>query len=337
MHRSYHMRHSKDPIGPIVDVDYTPIQIIVRMMSGASHTLFTDNDNETFLAVKRALRPHLSPEPVLEQLVFQHGNQEIGYENVDDSATILSLTPQVSRIIELQLLLREREWTAEQQRIIDQTSKKCVWISITDIFNHGHLEAYRWGLQNNSSILSLKIGNIYGKDTDRDIRELAMATIMDVIRQSTSIQRLEISSDGFFTNDMATFFDTIGQNNSLVGLNIAFSSFRLNDLTHLLSRNTSIRWIRLYHCRIEVENDNDITRNDITRFGEVLAYQPTLKYLTLINNNIYHTMFDEVGSGFQTWQLHDIFYSLGARDNYTIHAKSTSRISLDWGEKPDEW
>ena len=81
MHRSYRMRYGEEPI---VD-GYTPIRIIVKMMNGKDHTLFTEHDNETFLNVKTALLHHISPMSVLRQLVFQYGNNEIGYENVDDN------------------------------------------------------------------------------------------------------------------------------------------------------------------------------------------------------------------------------------------------------------
>lgn len=324
MHRSYRMRYGEDPI---ID-GYIPIRIIVRKMSGREYILFTENDNETFLDVKRALLPHVdsAPMPTLETLVFQSGNNEIGYENVDDSATVLSKAPH--RIITLQLILPI--WSAKQQRIIDAASEENVSISVWDIedFNHAEMEAFQWGLQNNLAILSLKIENVwYGDDEPSHNYALAMATFMHVLRNSTSIQYLSFIGDGFRKNVMATFFDAIGQNNSLVSLDIKCPcTYRLNDLTQLLERNTSLHYIRLYECYIKIKNDRHIRR-----FGEVLAHQP-LRYLTLINNTIDNKDDEAVRN---VSKLRDIFRRRGARDNGSSEGNS-HRIGVDLGEKPDD-
>ena len=326
MHRSYRMRYGEEPI---VD-GYIPIRIIVRKMSGREYILFTENDNETFLDVKRALLPHVdsAPMPTLETLIFQSGNTEIGYENVDDSATVLSKAP--DRIITLELILPI--WSAKQQRIIDAASEENVSISVWDIedFNHAEMEAFQWGLQNNLSILSLKIENVGNEDEDDELSHnyaLAMATFMHVLRNSTSIQYLSFIGDGFRKNVMATFFDAIGQNNSLVSLDIRCPcTYRLADLTQLLARNTSLGYIRLSKCYIKIKNDRHIRR-----FGEVLAHQP-LRYLTLINNTIDNKDDEAVR---KASKLRDIFHRRGARDNGSSEGNS-HRIGVDWGEKPDD-
>ena len=323
MHQSYRMRYGEEPI---ID-GYIPIRIIVRLMSGFSHILFTENDNETFLGVKRALLPHVdsAPMPTLETLIFQSGNNEIGYENVDDSSTVLSKAPH--RIITLQLILPI--WSDEQQGMIDETSEEDIAVSFWEIeyeFDHALMEAFQWGLQNNLAILSLEIENIWPGDIRSHNYELAMATFMHVLRNSTSIQYLSFTGDGFGKTDMAAFFDAIGQNNSLVSLDIRCPcTYRLNDLTQLLARNTSLRYIRLYECYIKIKNDRHIRR-----FGEVLAHQP-LRYLTLINNTINNNDYEDVRN---TSKLRDIFLYRGARDNGT--SQSNSRIGVDWGEKPDD-
>lgn len=311
MHRSYRTRHSKDLIGPILN-DYVPIQIIVRLMSGKYHTLFTENDNETFLDVKMALLPHIDisplPKPGLEQLVFQSGNQQIGYENVDDSTIVSSL---LTPVIELQLLLLEREWTTEQQRIIDMTSDEHVVAKTYEIETPAKMEAFRWALQNNSSILSLRI--IRTPNTTR----LVLPTIMDFLRQSTSIQRLELDGIGDIgVDDTAELFDIIGRNNSLLSIKIVSCRYRLNDLSTLLTQTTSLRSVNLSVCKIEVEDD------DITRFGNVISHQYTLELLSLKFSKI-------VGddNGLQAGILRDTFQSLGSIGNAP---KRKNDIDIDW-------
>jgi hypothetical protein len=266
------MRYVEDPIGqePIVD-GYIPTRIIVKMMSGKDHTLFTENDNETFLDVKMALLPHLSSTPVLDQLVFQSGNQEIGYNSVDDSASVLSLTPHASHIIELQLLLREREWSPEQQHIIDMTSEEYLKIRVNTL---DKLEAFRWGIQHNSSIKSIH--------TNRS-HKIILPIIMDILRDSTTIENLLlVFDDDLNVDEMAQLFEAIGQNNTLKYISIYADfdcTYRLNDLAELLRINTSLDSIDLTKCNVII--------GDATRFVDDLdATRYVLNTLNLTDNII---------------------------------------------------
>jgi hypothetical protein len=303
MYRSYRMRYGS----PSDSIEYTPIRIIVKMMTGVEHTLFTENDNETFLDVKRALLSYISPKSVLRQLVFQSGNNEIGYNSVDDLSTVSSLvTPQTPRIVELELLLINPTYP-DQQRIIDMTKGEKVYVNSRYINTPDEIEAFRWSLLNNSSIKLLSI---------KRISRVLLPTIMDVLRESTSIQRLELDGYGVFNvDDTAELFHIIGENNSLHFVHIEDCSYRLSDLTQLLLRNTSLTELKLVSCDIEVDDDTSIIK-------EVLEqHQHTLKHLTLDNNNIEEDE-DEV----RIQKVRDIFFSLGA-DN-------TRNISLRW-ENPN--
>lgn len=304
----------ENPIGPIID-GYTPIRITVKMMTGKEHTLFTENDNETFLNVKTALLPHISPLSVLRQLVFQSGNNEIGYENVDDSATVSSLAPH--RIITLQLLIIEPTYP-DQQQIIDMTSGERVFLNSRVIETPDEIEAFRWSLLNNSSIKLLRVTRM---------TRAILPTIMDALRESTSIRNLDLNGYGVFNvDDTAELFDIIVRHNSLRILEIADCPYRLSDLTQLLLRNTSLKSIRLINCDIEVDDDTSI-------IGEVLEqHQHTLKYLTLDNNNIEdedENNNDNDDNDLRIQNVRDIFLSLGAD-----HTRNIRNISLRW-ENPN--
>jgi len=252
MYRSYRMRYGEDPIGqdPIDGyVDYTPIRITVKMMSGVDHILFTENDNETFLDVKRAVRTHLHKPFHISQLVFQLLRNN-GYDYVDDSATIVSsLTSQSHRVIELELLTQDREWNLIEQSIINIASKPSVVIDGRMISNQDRIDALIHGLENNDSLDSLIISApIYN-----------MTPIMNIVREKTILRRLGFSDTGMTSGEMSEWFDIIGNTNISV-LNISSEMpflrnlYLMNDLVELLRRNT-LTHVYIDHADVEIIGD----------------------------------------------------------------------------------
>jgi len=267
------MRYGNLPSDLTDSIQIQNIQIVVRLMSGKDHTLFTDDDNETFLDVKIALLPHLHKPFDLSQLVFHRGNNEIGYENVDDGATIssqLSQSSQSLRVITLELILKE--WTREEQAIFDMTSQESFVIIFPRLFDTlapGKMEAAIQGLEINDSIKSLQVIGV------------KTIPIMRVFREKTTLEELKLSHNGMNADEMAELFDIIGGNTSLHTLainndasgrdtrNFRRNTYRMNDLSNLLRTNTSLCCVTI--SDVDVEIDGDLS--DIVLSGRLFVLQ----------------------------------------------------------------
>lgn len=235
-------------------IDY--IQITVRLMSGKDHILFTDDDNETFLDVKIALLPHLHKLFDISQLVFHRRNNELGYENIDDGASLSSLSSSSSsRLITLELILKE--WTCEEQAIFDMTSQKSfvlIFPRLFDTLAPGKMDAAIQGLEINDSIKSLQVIGV------------KTIPIMRVFREKTTLEELKLSYNDMNSDEMSELFDIISGNTSLHTLtinnesgtdnrNFRRNTYRMNDLSKLLRRNTSLLHVSISDVDVEIDGD----------------------------------------------------------------------------------
>ena len=253
MSRSYRMQYGGNP--PV------STKIIIKTMSGDTHILFTENDTETFLDVKRVLQPHLSaPLPTLAEIVFKDADDQIGNSNIDDSATVSSLAR--NHLVELQLF-------------VDRNSK-IVIDNITTVLPHT-MEAALLNIRNNQYITTVQI------ETNVPIRHIV--TIVNTLRENPGIERLILSNNRLDPNEMNELFEAIAENNTLRSLtittherliNVFATAYRMDDLFRLLDRNTSLR-------DIHIEN-SDVEFGDVREIVEALRNQRTLETLTLIRN-----------------------------------------------------
>ena len=273
MNRGYRMRyHNIDdvdvvPVEP-VDPAHRATRIIVYTMNNDKYTLFTERDGETFLHVKVALLPHLVlPKiPSLRRLALSLRNADGHIEIIDvaDSAIL----PADNEVV-LELLIREPEWTPEQERIVRQSRYT---IGRYDTETPDRMEAALWGMQDAIDTVSL-----------RNLPLEHIETIMNVI--PTNIERLSISDIGFNANEMAELFAIIARNNTLRTVIIGGKhpdangscAYRMNDLADWLRVNTSLTTVYMGTCDF-------ILDEDVTTLSRVLTNHPTLAELDLFKN-----------------------------------------------------
>jgi hypothetical protein len=293
--------------------------IIVRMMDGKEYIFGTQNDDETYLDIKLALLDILTPMPLLRQLVFTDLDDFIdrdsdkGYKAIPDNKKLKKILPgdvKINQPIKIELLIIEPTWNDSQKPFIDMTNMERVVIRTLYIDTPDKMEAVRWGLQHNSSILSLQIIRA------GEMNEFMFLIITDLLlRDNASIQRLELDGHGKINvHDTSRLLDIIRQNNTLISIKIVSGSYRLNDLSTLLSQNTSLRSINLSVSNIEAGDD------DIMRFGEVLASQKTLKSLIIKFSKIV-----DDGNGLLTGKLRDILLPVG-----TPYFGEKNEINVQW-------
>ena len=161
----------------------------------------------------------------------------------------------------------QRHWTEHQQHIITQVSGKNV-----NIFhvNDSELDAFTWGLENNSTIKSLSV--------DIDAKAIIMPAILKIIRQSRSLVDIRITSSSSI--NITALSEAFRQNNTIKRLEIFSHSSKkginagMVEFSNMIAENTGLRELGI-SCKLTVE--------DIENLSLALRENNTLQEIDLSN------------------------------------------------------
>ena len=274
MYRNYRLRHELTPPNElIVDPLYVATRIVVRMMNGVEHILFTERDGETFFHVKETLRPYVGGGPALHRLSLSLRRDDGTYEPDVENGRLVPNNGDVN----LELIIKDITMNAAQQALIDQWTRDAlnrdqVQVYDTDVNTLDKMEAFLFYLKNNPvTILRMMFMNIHQ----------IIPIMRDILTHNIPIKNLYISHNynGLGPDEMRDIFEMIRQINTLDVLQISNDgnlNFRMNDLADLLDQ-TSLR--RVF---ININDGNIILDGeDVTRLSYVLMRHPTLGLLHL--------------------------------------------------------
>jgi len=303
---------------------YEPIQITVKPLftSGMSYIFCTENDTETFQDVKMALLEKIGRGrglPVFQQLAFF---KEFVDDEVDDHVSVLSLIPQGEpRVITLELGIKEREYTLEEQGIYSY----CITESEFSIDPHrtptiytipGMVYVAIEAIEKNQNIIEL---HVEGDGV------IPIMEIMRALRGKTTIKLVKITHGGLTSEEMAELFSIISENN-IKNLwitnttqdhsdgNFQRSTYRMKDLVELLTRSTSIKEVYIKDANIEIAEE------DFPNLVGVLSYKNNIN-LSLRKNLIFGNINEEF--------LQSIS-DPGNRDPSFTYLKEGNNISLSY-------
>jgi len=278
MSRSYRMRyHTDDPIPLIGEPAHRPTQINVNtMIGGDPYILFTENDDETVLDVKNALRPHIVRDNPKFNMVFSMLSP---FRVIDDNALVSSLADD-DNVVEFELLFRD-----------------VIVISLAQCITDAAMEATLSAIRNNS----IAIVKIY-----RNVPINHVLRFVHAIRENNTIDELILSNCPLTANSVRRLFDMIGGYTNLRSLTITEdesffpvgkTTIRMDDLVQLLNINTSLNHIHIENAEVIFGNAGDV--GDVREFVDALGRQRNLETLTLVRNNGF------VGDFFVEGQLPD--------------------------------
>ena len=328
MYRNYRLRHERAPNELIVDPLYVPTRIVVRMMNGEEHILFTEEDGETFFHVKEALHPYVVGGPALHRLSLSLKRDDGTYEpDVENGRVIPTLD---NRDVNLELLIKDLTMNAEQQALIykwtrsdGDWSEKTVQVYNTDFNTPDKVEAFLFYLENNE-VTTLKMMLM-------DIHQI-MIIMRAILSQNIPIERLYISYEGPYnslspdkrSDEMRDVFEMIRQINTLHVLQISNDRnliYRMNDLADLLDQ-TSLRRVFIYNGNIILDGE------DVTRLSHVLMRHPTLGLLQL--GGLSRSDKNVVKDFMESFE-----HIIDKRDRYFYHHLYESQITLYWKNRRD--
>ena len=111
MNRTYRMRYHTTPQHMYVDPDHQATRIIVSMMSGINHILFTESYDETYYDVKTAILPYLEPGTQIDEIVLVLKNDDGSYNFDNLELNDRDIIPRINTDLKLDLLLRPSPMT----------------------------------------------------------------------------------------------------------------------------------------------------------------------------------------------------------------------------------
>ena len=289
MYRNYRLRHELTPPNElIVDPLYVATRIVVRMMNGVEHILFTERDGETFFHVKEALQPYVVERPALHRLSLSLRREDGSLDMDVEDGRVIPI-PLNNGDVNLELIVRDltmnaaqqaliEEWTRHTDRLtimmrMDHTNRNYVRVLYTDVNTPDKMEAFLFYLENNP----LEILKMMYMDINQIIP--IMRAILD---NNIPIEELTFrgddTGDDISPDEMRAVFDMIRQINTLHVLNISNDgnlTYRMNDLADLLEQ-TSLHRVFIQRCNIIL--DGDFTDS---RLSNVLIRHPTLYVVSL--------------------------------------------------------
>lgn len=226
--------------------------IRVTDMTGREY-VFTEDENLLYgdvKDVKDALHHLVKPKPLRSQLVLASPD----YAVIDDD------TPLPYDVLRLYLLIKEPEWTSQQQDAVKIASCSCV--VFRDV-SPDDIEAFVWGLERNEFIKSLYV-------------YMNIAPILHTIRQSSFLRRLFIENTAI---NISTFSDALRENKTIDELtlqNVLIDDKNIQDFSDMISENTTLRYLKMSYV-----NDNGAIA-----LSESLRRNTSLHTLDLSQNNI---------------------------------------------------
>ncbi len=308
------MKYGQDaPNGRNYNPSHVPIEIIVHTMS-ATHTLFTENHQETIADVKRCLLNNLEYISILREieLVLISDFKE-AQDNTKVSTylnnTFYTINPSIRRL-EFQLVKVEPVWERREKELLIRNSGENVSYNDNESSRmRGDIsEAMIWILKNNLSMKTLKIVNVVYMDNlkmsiMRAIRNpqtqleslhlistsahwaaTDMKQLASSLSVNTTIKMLQIEHNYYTHDDMKVFFEMLKLNVSLETIVIRGDTFqearyRMTDLVDSLLLNNTLHLIGLINCNVIC------TEDDILNLVDVLG-KKTLRRLHIANNFI---------------------------------------------------
>ena len=289
MYRNYRVRHELTPPNElIVDPLYVATRIVVRMMNGVEHILFTERDGETFFHVKEALQPYVVERPALHRLSLSLRREDGSLDMDVEDGRVIPI-PLNNGDVNLELIVRDltmnaaqqaliEEWTRHTDRLtimmrMDHTNRNYVRVLYTDVNTPDKMEAFLFYIENNPSVEVLQMMGM-------DIHQI-MPIMMTIISKNIPVGNLVITgSSGMNADETREVFETIGQINTLHTFRMhtldGFNdmTYRMNDLADLIIQ-TSLRSVEINGCNIILDEE------DATRLSHVLTAQHTLESLSL--------------------------------------------------------
>ena len=106
MNRTYRIRYHTTPPHMYVAPAYRPTRIIVSMMSGIDHILFTESDDETYYDIKTVILPYLEPGTQIDEIVLVLKNDDGTYNFDNLELNDDTIIPYNNADLKLDLLLR---------------------------------------------------------------------------------------------------------------------------------------------------------------------------------------------------------------------------------------